>query len=99
MKTPSPGRAGRSGGGCAERETTQVDAAQPGRVGVDGMFGDGAIAASPAHRRFDHDDLLPQWVDADRFKLLLVAGHTLVGSHDQIDAAAAQHRRRSHVDR
>ncbi len=40
-------------------EAAQVDTAQTGSVGIDGVLGDRTEAASPAHRRFHHDDVLP----------------------------------------
>src|SRR5918998_5999152 len=79
-------------------EAAQIDSAETGGVGIDGVLRDRSVAAAPAHRRFHHDDVLPGRVDPDRFQLLLVARHRLASREHEIDTAAAQDRRRAHVD-
>src|SRR5688500_14078010 len=59
-------------------EAAQIDAAQTGGVGIDGVLRDRTEAAAPTHRRFDDDDVLSDRVDADRFQLLLITRHRLV---------------------
>src|SRR4051794_26427913 len=58
-------------------KAAQIDTAQPGGVGIDGVLRDRSVAASPAYRCFHYDDVLPGRVDPDRFQLLLVTGHRL----------------------
>src|SRR5215217_2128904 len=80
-------------------EAVQIDTAQTGSVGIDGVLRDRTEAATPAHRRFHHDDVLQGRVDPNRFQLLLITGHRLVRGQHEVHPATAQDRGRPHVDR